>query len=398
MRRALPALQVVAIWAAGLGAAAQFGKISLAYDRFAAFYAGQAGPAAMGFLVSVVGIVGLLLGTTAGLVVERAGLRRTLVGGLWLGAALSALEALLPPYPVMMGLRAAEGLSQLAIVVAGPVLIAQIAPLRWQGLAMSLWATFFGVSFALTALVAPALVAAGGLPALLLAHAGWMAGFALLLWPMLPADVPGGAGLRLAALPGLHAAIYRSPRIAAPAAGFVFYTVTYVALLTLLPPIAGSLRQAVAFALPLVSIAASLSLGVWLIRVFGAVRTTQAGFALALAAILAMRAVWAVPGLAFAAILLLGAALGLVQGASFATIPELNATAEDRARAAGAVAQLGNLGTATGTPILAALIAGLGVNGTVVFVAPACLAGIAMHAWMAARRRAEPEEPGPRTG
>lgn len=390
IRRSLPALQVVAIWAAGLGAAAQFGKISIPFDRFAAQYAGQAGPAAMGFMVSVVGLVGLALGTTAGLIVERAGLRRTLIGGLLLGAALSAAEAALPPYPLMMGLRAAEGLSQLAIVVAGPVLLAQIASPRWQGLAMSLWATFFAVSFALTALVAPAILGRGGLPGLLLAHAAYLGGFALLLWRMLPADRPVAApALRLASLPGLHALIYRSPRVAAPAAGFVFYTVTYVALLTLLPPLTGPLQAEVALAFPLVSIAASLLLGVWMIRRIGAVRTTQAGFALGLVACLALWAVWPLPQAAFAAILVLGLALGLAQGASFACIPELNASAEDRARAAGAVAQLGNLGTASGTPILAALIAHLGPAGVVAFTAPFCAAGIAIHAWMKARRRVE---------
>jgi len=32
--------------------------------------------------------------------------------------------------------------------------------------------------------------------------------------------------------------------------------------------------------------------------------------------------------------------------------------AQDRARAAGAIAQLGNLGTTTGTPVLAAMLSG----------------------------------------
>ena len=51
----------------------------------------------------------------------------------------------------------------------------------------------------------------------------------------------------------------------------------------------------------------------------------------------------------------LAGAMGIVQGASFAAIPQLNHSAEDRARASGAVAQLGNLGTTTGTPLLSAL-------------------------------------------
>ncbi len=380
-----PALQILAIWAAGLGAAAQFGKVSLALGSFARVYPGL-GPVGLGFLVSVVGLVGLVLGTSAGMLVDRAGLRRTLVFGLGLGALLSALEALLPAYPVLLALRAAEGVSQLAVVVAAPVLIAQIAPLAWRAFALALWSTFFGLSFALTALIAPSLLAFGGPAALLLAHAVYMAVQAALLWPLLPADRPGPAALRLAELPALHLAIYRSPRIAAPAFGFVFYTVSYVALLTLLPPLLGAWRDAVAFALPLVSIGCSLTLGVWLVRRIGAVRAAQLGFALGGLAVLAMAAFWSRPGAAVGAILAIGGALGLVQGASFAAIPELNASDEDRTWAAGAIAQLGNLGTASGTPILAALIAALGWRGVVVFLAPVCLAGIAIHRWMALRR------------
>ncbi len=389
-----PALIVLAIWGAGLGAAAQFGKVGVIFQTIRALYGGQAGPAGLGLLVSVVGVVGLIFGTTAGLVVERVGLRRMLVAGLVLGAALSALQATLPAYPVLLGLRALEGLSQLAIVVAGPVLIAQAATPRWQGLSMSLWASFFGVSLTATALIAPPLVARFGVPGLFLAHAGWMAAFALLLWWLLPADPPGQARpLRLADLAAQHLAIYASPRVAAPAAGFLFYTLSYVAVITLLPPLAGTQAEAIAILMPLASIAASLTLGVWLLRVVPAVRLVQTGFALGLIAALAMVAVWG-SAAGLGAALVLGAALGLVQGGSFAAIPQLNATAEDRARAAGAVAQLGNLGTASGTPILALLIAGQGLAGVPAFVAPLCAGGIAMHAWMAARRRRATVRPG----
>ena len=69
-----------------------------------------------------------------------------------------------------------------------------------------------------------------------------------------------------------------------------------------------------------------------------------------------------------------------MQGASFASIPELNATPEDRARAAGAMAQLGNLGTTTGTPLLAALLASAGPAGLAVAAVVLCGAGIAVHA------------------
>jgi lysozyme family protein len=82
----------------------------------------------------------------------------------------------------------------------------------------------------------------------------------------------------------------------------------------------------------------------------------------------------------------LSAALGIVQGASFASIPELNAGADDRARAAGAVAQLGNLGTTTGTPVLAALLAASGPSALALSAVALCGVGITVHALQRARR------------
>jgi nitrate/nitrite transporter NarK len=84
--------------------------------------------------------------------------------------------------------------------------------------------------------------------------------------------------------------------------------------------------------------------------------------------------------------MVLAAALGIVQGASFAAIPVLNPRPADRAAAAGAIAQLGNLGTTTGTPLLAAMLAGMGPVGVALFAGPFCLLGIVVHHWQAARR------------
>jgi predicted MFS family arabinose efflux permease len=168
--------------------------------------------------------------------------------------------------------------------------------------------------------------------------------------------------------------------------GFFCYTILYVALLTLLPPLMGGFRPHAATAMPLVSIAVSLTIGVWLLRRMTAVRLVQAGFAVGLVATLAMAAVWPSEAGRLAMALLLAAAMGIVQGASFAAIPQLNSGDEDRAMASGAVAQLGNLGTTTGTPLLALLISGFGPAGVIAFCAPLCLAGIAIHSLQARRR------------
>ena len=144
-----------------------------------------------------------------------------------------------------------------------------------------------------------------------------------------------------------HVTIYQSPRIAAPGAGWLFYTFCFLAILTVLPPyIAPEWRAWVLGAMPLVSIAVSMTLGVWALRVISAVALTQLGFALSVAAL-----VWLLvaPGLPVACLALAGA-LGLVQGASFAAIPQLNTTAATQAQAYGAMAQTGNLGNTVGTP------------------------------------------------
>ena len=379
-------LTILAIWAAGLGAAAQFGKISVLYQDLERHYAG-AGVIGIGLMVSIVGMVGLVFGTSAGLLVARVGPRRAILAALALGAGVSLVQSGLPPYPVMMASRVLEGVSHLAIVVVGPTAIATVAVGRWQGAAMTLWASFFGLTYTVLAAFAPGLVAARGDASLFLAHAGWMLAVLGLLWWLMPQDpikaaVRGQAGI-LAQL----VAIYRSPWVAAPAMGFVFYTVTYVALLTLLPGVVTpGWGGFIAVAMPLMSIGVSLTLGVWLLGRVTAVRLVQAGFAVGIIAALGLRAFWGM-GLAEAGFaLLLAAAVGIVQGTSFAALAQLNPRAEDRVRAAGAIAQLGNLGTVTGTPLLAWILTRAGANGLVVFLIGFFALGIMVHQMQARRR------------
>ncbi len=379
-------LTVLAIWAAGLGAAAQFGKISVLYDVLAVRY-GDHGAVALGLMVSVVGLVGLVFGTTAGIVVARIGPRRAIVAALLMGALVSVGQAALPPYPVMMGLRVLEGVSHLAIVVVGPTAIAGVAGQRHLGLAMTLWSSFFGLTYAVLALVAPPFVATHGAGALFVAHAAWMAVLAGVLLRLLPPDPVAMPVVGEKSLLAQHRTIYASPFVAAPGLGFACYTVIYIAVLTFMPPLfPPDLRARVAAGLPLISIAVSLTLGVWLLGRVGPVRLVQGGFALAIVGLALFGAGLGNPLLMEVGAMLMAAALGIVQGASFAAIPALNPDPQDRARAAGAIAQLGNLGTTSGTPMLAAMLAALGPVAIVVFAVPFCALGIALHAWQAARR------------
>ena len=387
------ALTIFAIWAAGLGAAAQFGKMSVAYPALEFVYSGKSAagyPAqsavAIGLILSVVGLVGLLFGTTAGLLVARIGPKRAIVAALLLGAGVSAVQTSLPPYPVMMLTRVLEGVSHLAIVVVGPTAIAGMAGQRWQGAAMTLWSSFFGVTYAVLFYVGPDLILDRGPGALFGLHAAWMAGLAAILGLLLPKDAPAQITGKAASLWAEHRAIYASAWLAAPAMGFVCYTVTYVAVLTLLPAQMGDNAVFIGVAMPLVSIAVSLTLGVWLLARMSAVHLVQAGFAVAVVAATGLWAFWG-QGAAVGFALAVAASLGIVQGASFAALAELNPRAEDRAKAAGAIAQLGNVGTTTGTPMLVWAVEKAGATGLSLFLIGFSALGIVIHTLQARRRQ-----------
>jgi MFS transporter, DHA1 family, inner membrane transport protein len=138
--------------------------------------------------------------------------------------------------------------------------------------------------------------------------------------------------------------------------------------------------------MPLVSIIVSLILGVWLLGHFTAVRVVQSGFAATIIAAIGLYAVWGNGLLETLFACLLSAGMGIAQGASFAAIPQLNPAPQDRALAAGAIAQLGNLGTTTGTPMLALILTHSGITGLALFLICFSALGIALHHWQHTRR------------
>lgn len=375
---------ILTLWGAGLGAAAQYGKVSVIFDLLPQAYP-DAGPA-LGWVVSLVGFVGILFGVVAGLVVARIRYRRALLSALWVGAAVSLFQASLPPLPWMLISRVIEGASHLAIIVAAPTLIAQLCAPKDRGLALTLWGTFFGVAFAVLAFGGYPLAVNLGLPALFAGHALYMAVFAILLGARLRALPEEGVQpeLSLSQILRDHVKIYRSPFIAAPAAGWLFYTFSFVSVLTLLPPFLDpALRAMVMTAMPLTSIVVSMTLGVALLRVMPAVRVIELGFAFSA---LCMIWLWAVPAAPWACIALAGG-LGLVQGASFAAVPQLNDNAATQAQANGAMAQMGNLGNTLGTPVIAMAIAGLGYSALPLLVAAVLAVGGVAHLLLGYARR-----------
>ncbi len=382
---------ILLVWAAGLGAAAQFGKVAIALEAFREIY--DVSEVALGFLISCVGLAGLILGVLGGIISPRIGIRRMFISGMFAAAVLSALQSMPLPFGVLILLRSVEGASHLFIVIAGPILMARHSSIAARGAVMTLWSSFFGLSYMIVALIAPWIIGRFGVNGLFLAHAAYMLLLALLLTRSLPmprqtnAAEPNVEHLTMIKAVKLHLDIYRSPWLSAAALGFVFYTGLYIALLTYLPDfVAPAFRVGLSASLPFASIVTSLTVGVLLLRYVSPVRAVVIGYVLtALCAIPLVFVVNSDPLFVLFSIVLL-AATGIVPGASFAALAELNTSDKDRAYATGAIAQLGNLGTTCGPPILAVIVAVAGIAGTVGFILMFCLLGIVVHAVLARKR------------
>lgn len=364
-----PWLLMSVLYAAGLIAAIQFAKISLSLTGLAAVYPG----APVAFAVSAVAVMGVLFGVLAGGLTAATGPRRAILWALAVSAAAGGAQAFLPPFWAFMALRVVEGAGHLVLVVAVPTLMATLASDRDRPLVMGVWATFFGVGFTLAALV----VGEAGPGGIYAAHASVAALILLALRVLLPQAVV----TERRPLPRLadHLAIYRTPRLFAPALGHGLYATLFLALVTFLP--AALAAPWLSPVLPIAGLAGSLLAG-GLARWIAPGDLVWGGF-LAMVGCFGLTAV-AGPWAPMACILAMGVS-GVVAGAGFAAVPWLNAAAPDRALANGALAQLGNVGTFAGTPILAAL--GLAAALPMAIVGGLIGAALTWAAYRAARRR-----------
>lgn len=143
-----------------------------------------------GFLLSVVQVAGMLLGTVFGLFGDRIGLRRAMALGLGLLTAGSAVGLLSSGYWPLLATRVVEGVGFMLIAVCAPALIRRTVPPGRVSLLVGLWGTHIPVAAAASILL-------GGLLSDSLGWRTWWGAAAVLsglaavvVVLVLPADAP----------------------------------------------------------------------------------------------------------------------------------------------------------------------------------------------------------------
>lgn len=113
-----------------------------------------------GFLLSLVQVAGMSLGLLLGLAADSLGLRRSLLAGLSILAAASALGGWARDATDLLWLRAAEGLGFLLVSLPAPSLIRQLVPPGQLSLRLGLWGAYMPLGTALALLCGPWVMAA----------------------------------------------------------------------------------------------------------------------------------------------------------------------------------------------------------------------------------------------
>jgi MFS family permease len=135
-----------------------------------------------GFLLSLVQLAGMSAGVAFGVLADGLGLKRSMLVGLTLLGAASALGGLSSAVPLLMVLRALEGFGFLLVVLPAPGLVRRLVPPQRLSRVLGFWGSYMPFGAALALLIGPLWIGAFGwrswwwlLAGVTLVMAAWLA-------------------------------------------------------------------------------------------------------------------------------------------------------------------------------------------------------------------------------
>lgn len=306
-----------------------------------------------GMSVSMVTLVGAVLGLLAGGWSERVGHARALRIGLLVMASAAALCAASDDAIALLAARGLAGIGYLLVVVAGPSLMASISEPKHHAITLSLWGTFVPVGIALAGLVAAGFADRAGWRTV---FAGDAVVMALALIVVLGA-VPGVRTPRPG--PGAITPRWLSPSVPLSIAFFCF-ALLFLALAGLLPVYFVERRGlAAAQAGQFIAIATAFGIAGSFLAAWTMRRGVSPGRLIAIGLIAStVIAAFAFDAVAPVSLSVAGFAVsfalgGLVPAAAFASVPQIAVDTRVIGPINGMLAQAGSLGSLAGPPLLA---------------------------------------------
>jgi predicted MFS family arabinose efflux permease len=368
--------QIALLYATGMLAAFQYAKVAYMLPGLQAQTAMSTLQQALA--LSVIGLVGALLGACAGALCQALGLRRTLLWGLGIGAVGAALPLLASHYGLLLAARVVESAAHMAIVVSVPTLMLGLCAPRDRARVMALWSCYFTLTFIISAGLMPPLVRAGGWQAVALVHAAALVVLGLLCAAWLrtavaqsgatatrQADTPATISLRQLLQAQRH--LLTQPRLLVVPATFLGYTLLFVALVNVLPKLltdSDSTAAALALWLPVASLLGTVVALLTLDRGMAGHTLVRWSASVLLLAAVALLALPAHSGATQAVVLLAFVCLGTLPAGIISSLPALLSPADPQLPLVnGGIVQFGNLGNFVGSPILATLLVQLGWRG-----------------------------------
>lgn len=190
-----------------------------------------------GFLLSLVQFAGMLLGLAVGLAADTLGLRRTMMQGLLLLAAASAVGALANDAATLMLLRAVEGLGFLLASMPAPSLIRRLVEPGKMSAALGWWGAYMPLGTALALVGGPLVMRAIGWRGWWGVLAAVAALMAAVLASLLPKDPKHRAAAGVRPWEERLRATLKAPGPWLVAACFGMYSAQWLSLIGFLPSV-----------------------------------------------------------------------------------------------------------------------------------------------------------------
>lgn len=189
-----------------------------------------------GFLLSLVQAAGMAAGIAFGVLADALGLRRSMLAGLALLAASSALGAAATGVPMLLALRAAEGFGFLMVVLPAPGLIRRLVETSRLPRMLGLWGTYMPLGAALGLLGGPLWIATFGWRSWWLALGLLSAVMGVVLWRCVAEPTAPAARAATGVMPRLRRTLGASgPWLVATS--FALYSSQWLAVIGFLPVI-----------------------------------------------------------------------------------------------------------------------------------------------------------------